>query len=218
MNSNKKKNLQSGKPVTVVQDKPIAEEDIGTNTFSSEEEYLDNAGESNEDEEEIEKEEPGQEDDETVEEIEELPEDEEIINYLNNESPRALLVTCIDPGFRESFADFGKKEFGNFISLTIPGGIGPLTLELLPKSAETLRRQIKFILKETGIKEVVLISHDDCKWYHFNEGYFTGPLKEQQKNDLLSAKKIIEERFEGVQVICYLAEIKDDSIEFVPFD
>jgi len=156
--------------------------------------------------------ESGKEDDEYDEE--EKLEKEEIIYYPNDKSPEVLLITCIDPRFRESFTEFGTIEFGHFVLLTIPGGIGPLTLNLMPNIAETVRRQIKFILRETNIEMVVLVSHDDCKWYHFNEGYFSNPQPEQQKLDIRSAKSILEERFEGITVLCYHAEKKGDRIEF----
>ena len=145
------------------------------------------------------------EEEEVVAETEPTPEETEA---------GALLVACVDSRFFEKTFEFAKNKFSQITTLIVPGGIGALTLELMPKPAEALRRQIKFILKETGIKKVVLVSHDDCKWYHLNQGYFTNPQPEQQKLDLQSAKSILEERFEGVEVLCYHAEIKDNRIEF----
>jgi len=36
--------------------------------------------------------------------------------------------------------------------------------------------------------------------------------------DLQSAKSILEERFEDVEILCYNAEIKDNMIEFLPLN
>jgi len=73
---------------------------------------------------------------EEVEITEEKYEKKAEVFYLNDKSPQALMITCVDPRFRDSFSDFGKAEFGHFILLAIPGGIGPLTLDLLQKFSE----------------------------------------------------------------------------------
>jgi hypothetical protein len=226
------KDIVEDETETVEEDEAVVNEDnineeaeMTEENTPVEEEYTDPVEEEYTDPVEDETEEPVVEDETeepVVEEPVEAPEEpvkekimSEGVNYsLTTDKPEALIVACIDPRFRDSFVKFGKENFGNFVFLSVPGGPGPLALDMLPKGVETLRRQIKFILKETGIKKVAVVNHDQCLWYKHNEGYFTLEQSEQQEQDLATAKSILEERFEDVEIMCYQAVLNKETIAF----
>ncbi len=161
-----------------------------------------------------------EEDEKMIDEIEkhkEEPKELEVVEIKSkyDSESKVLLVSCVDPRFSDDFRKFTRDKFGNFVHLSIPGGIGALVLpDLMPKPFKVLKQQIKFIVNGMDIEKIILISHDDCKWYKHNKGYFRGLQPEQQKLDITSAKKIIEEEYD-IQVECIHAGLKNGKVVFV---
>ena len=87
------------------------------------------------------------------------------------------------------------------------GGVGDL---LLP--------QIDLAYNLHEVRHVILMHHNDCGAY-LNSYQFENEKaeKEKQFEDMKKAKKIIEERYLGVEVVLVWAELQDEDGEQIEF-
>lgn len=144
---------------------------------------------------------------------------EQVKKYLLNESPpQAVVIHCGDPRFQDAFRSFLKDELKlrNYVPIVLGGGIYPFGVQhLLPKNFKILYEQIKFYLKERKINRVVIINHDDCKWYEKFQGYTASiPLSDRLKEDLKSAAKHLSLDYLHVRVETYHARLEGKEIFF----
>jgi hypothetical protein len=135
------------------------------------------------------------------------------------EAPEAIVVHCGDPRFQKAFRRFVEDELGmrNYVPIIVLGGIHAFGFkDLRPKQYKVLYEQIKFLVKEQGIKRVVIINHEDCTWY----GRFSSwvmrriPLPKKQVDDLRFAAESLFEHFLNIEVETYYAELDGDDIQF----
>ena len=76
-------------------------------------------------------------------------------------------------------------------------------------------QQIKFMVDNFGLKEVIFINHDDCRWYQKLSGYHpTIPFFDKGRIDLVDAAKLIMSHFAGVHVRTYWASLDGSTITF----
>ena len=87
--------------------------------------------------------------------------------------PEAIIVYCSDPRFQTAFDEFIQKELGlakgQFMPLIIGGGAGVLGHpEQLPKEFKFLKERFE-LYREVfpSLRRVVLINHEDCRYYEF---------------------------------------------------
>jgi hypothetical protein len=91
--------------------------------------------------------------------------------------PDAIVVHCSDPRFQAAFDQFIGSELGlargKFIPMVIGGGAGVLSHpEQLPKEFKFLKERFEHYRQSfPSIRRVVLINHEDCRYY--------GALKEK---------------------------------------
>lgn len=77
-----------------------------------------------------------------------------------------------------------------------------------------VERQLEFLLKEHGIKRVVLIAHDGCAFYkNLRTGH---PTQQQQHIDLIKAIERIQSWNIGVEIEAYFARKLKGRIVFEP--
>src|SRR3989344_2761425 len=113
---------------------------------------------------------------------------------LHEETNDTLVIQCSDPRFQEAFRTFIQEEFGikTYSSIVIPGASQVLTFsDFLPNLAVSLSRQLKFLVKEQGLKRLIIITHDECLWYKdFVPTYINvkGNIKGQQIKDILESR------------------------------
>jgi hypothetical protein len=132
------------------------------------------------------------------------------------EEADGLVIHCSDPRFQAAFRQFIEQELGlkNPIPIIIPGGIHDLVSPARIKAARQLREQLEFMVKEGGVRRVVLLNHEDCQWYgKWNALVQTAIGEDIAGHLLLAAEKLAEKKF-GVEVECYLAEIEDGDVVF----
>jgi hypothetical protein len=86
--------------------------------------------------------------------------------------PQAIVVYCSDPRLQTAFAQFVSQELhlapGQFIPVVIGGGAGVLGHpEQLPKEFKFLKERFEIYREHfPSIRRVILINHEDCKYYN----------------------------------------------------
>ena len=144
---------------------------------------------------------------------------EHLRTYLLNETPpEGLVLHCSDPRFQDAFHSFLKDELRlkNYVPIVLGGGIHPFGVQhLLPKNFKILWEQIKFFLKEGKINRIVIINHDDCKWYQKFQGYTASiHLADRLKGDLRLAVKHLAKDYLHARIETYHARIEGKEIFF----
>jgi hypothetical protein len=122
-----------------------------------------------------------------------------------------LVVHCSDPRFQAGYHEFlnrGLQLGENYGLLVIPGGPQFLTLvEYLPKFSWVGRKWLRFLVETVGMKRLILIAHQDCRWYAslpFHLFRSRDP-RERQEEDLRRAQRALEADFPGLAVELYYA-------------
>ena len=131
--------------------------------------------------------------------------------------PSVFVVHCSDPRYQPHFQDFVQQGLGfrRYGLVAIPGGIQTLTLiDYLPKFAWSGWRWLKFMMNLTAPARVVLISHDDCRWYLENRFADPKRVRAKQLEDLRRVRKSFVERFGEVQVDLYYATLDGAGARF----
>ena len=129
-----------------------------------------------------------------------------------------VVIHCSDPRYQPHFNEFVRKglDLDRYSLVAIPGGAQPLTLvEYLPKFAWSGWRWMKFLAKLAPLRRVILIAHDDCRWY-FEHGFVKhgGGLRDQQVEDMRRTAAEIRQRFGDVEVSLYRAALGTDGAIF----
>jgi len=85
--------------------------------------------------------------------------------------PQAVVVYCSDPRFQAAFQGFIHEELGlsegKFIPLVIAGGADALSNPMrLPKEFKFMKDRLELYQSRFhDVKRIVLIGHEDCKYY-----------------------------------------------------
>jgi hypothetical protein len=129
-----------------------------------------------------------------------------------------LVVHCSDPRFQPHFQDFlhGGLGLDRYALLAVPGGAHCLTLtDYLPKYAWAQWHWLKFLGDLLRPRRVVLIGHDDCRWYQ--DGRFQhqhAGSDDHQHGDLARVRMAIAERLPGVPIETWFARLDGDRATF----
>ena len=122
-----------------------------------------------------------------------------------------LVVHCSDPRFQAGFYEFlnlGLNLNERYALLAIPGGPQFLTLvEYLPKFSWVGRKWLRFLVETIGMKRLILIAHQDCRWYAslpFHLFRSSDPRRRQEE-DLRRAQRSLVEDFPQLAVELYYA-------------
>src|SRR5512137_176379 len=130
-------------------------------------------------------------------------------------SPEAdvIAVHCSDPRYQPHFQQFLNTALGlgRYGLIAVPGGPQFLTLtDYLPKFSWAGWRWLKFLVDLAQPRRIVLIAHDDCRWYHgFLKPGEAGPVR--QLEDLRRVRRMMEERFAEAHVELYFARLEGDE-------
>lgn len=135
---------------------------------------------------------------------------------LSNEAG-VVVVHCSDPRYQWHFHEFlrnglGIREYG---LVAVPGGPQLLArLEFMPKFSWAGWRWLKFLVDLTKPERVVLINHDDCRWYwSILSARDPDRVREQQLADLRAIQQEFSERF-NVRIEAYYARLERGEATF----
>lgn len=128
-----------------------------------------------------------------------------------------IVVHCSDPRYQWHFHEFlrhglGVREYG---LVAVPGGPQVLArLELQPKYSWAGWRWLKFLVDLTKPERVILINHDDCRWY-FSMMQADDPaqVRARQFADLRVIQREFSDRF-AAQIEAYYARLEDGGAAF----
>ncbi len=144
--------------------------------------------------------------------------DGKTVYTVDTHPSEALVLHCGDPRFQTAFRTFLTRELGlkNYTPIIIGGGVHAFGLQsFLPKNFKILWEQVKFFVKEQSLSRVIIINHDDCKWYERMRGYHSRiKTADKGKHDLTTAALTILRDFSGITVSTYWADLEGDRITF----
>lgn len=129
-----------------------------------------------------------------------------------------VVVHCSDPRYQPHFQDFLRKGLGleRYGLIAVPGGPQFLTLsEYLPKFSWVGWRWVKFLMSLADPERVILIAHDDCRWYLDKRFWAqSSALRERQVTDLQQVRQRLAERFGRSRIELYYARLEDGKAAF----
>jgi len=128
----------------------------------------------------------------------------------------AAAIYCSDGRFGEQMDEFLHLGLGlpRYDRVAIPGGPACLAGHVKGFHEKTsVERQLSFLIREHGLKRVVLIAHQGCAYY---KDVWTGmqSVIEQQAEDLKLAAAQIQRWNLGVEISGYFARRVDERIAF----
>ncbi len=135
-------------------------------------------------------------------------------------SPEAggvVVIHCSDPRYQPHFQDFLRSglKLDHYALIAVPGGAQFLTLaDYLPKFSWVGWRWAKFLTDLTRPDRLVLIAHDDCRWYLDGRFWGSPDLHARQVADLRRAGAQWQERFGNGRVDLFYARHEKDGVSF----
>lgn len=131
---------------------------------------------------------------------------------------RAMVIHCADPRFQVAMRRFVIETLGlgNYLPIVEGGGIHALRAqEYSPREFETLWHQVTFMLNLFKLPEVILIGHQDCRWYQNHAEHFDGVEPESRcRLDLPIVAGMLISKLPHLRVRCYWAGIENDKVVF----
>jgi len=133
---------------------------------------------------------------------------------LSGESA-VVVVHCSDPRYQPHFQEFLRKglSLDHYALVAVPGGAQFLTLvDYLPKYSWAGWRWMKFLFDVARAERLILMAHDDCRWYlDMRFGHDPARLREKMVQDLHRVREEIRERFPRLRVELYFAHLDGDE-------
>ena len=129
---------------------------------------------------------------------------------LTQIAPEAMVIYCSAARYQQHFEEFLVEglKLENYSLLAIPGGIHALVLlDYLPKFSWVGWRWTKFLVDADRPPRIVLIGHEDCRWYKHLFPVATRTSIDLITSDLRRAREGLTERFPKVRVDLYYAHI-----------
>jgi hypothetical protein len=147
-----------------------------------------------------------------------MPADLYRAQFEEAEMPGTLVIHCSDPRFQPHFQRFLRDSLGldHYALLAVPGGAHCLTLtEYLPKFSWTGWRWVKFVFDIAKASRLILIAHDECRWYQdLRFSHLGSGGRDHSVRDLAVAKSALHDRFPGISVESYFARLDGADVVF----
>jgi hypothetical protein len=133
------------------------------------------------------------------------------------ETSNTVVIHCSDPRFQLPIQDFLRSRLGlaRYALIAVPGGPQFLTLTAyLPKFAWVGWRWVKFVMDLSPVRRVILIAHEDCRWYLDGRFGQDPDTHKKQLRDLAAVSAALRERFGNLAVECYYARFEGGRVAF----
>lgn len=94
-----------------------------------------------------------------------------VYDAIQHPTPEAIVVYCSDPRFQIAFEEFVARELGlakgKYLPLVVGGGAGVIGHpEQLPKEFKFMKERFELYRSLfPTIRRIVLINHEDCRYY-----------------------------------------------------
>ena len=129
-----------------------------------------------------------------------------------------VVIHCSDPRYQPHFQQFLREglKLEHYALLAVPGGAQFLTLaEYLPKFSWVGWRWAKFVMDVAQPERVVLIAHQDCRWYADPRfGMHPCSVRERQTADVAKVREAFAQRFGAVHIESYYARLDGERAVF----
>jgi hypothetical protein len=157
---------------------------------------------------------------------------ENVYQAIKDPAPEAVVVYCSDPRFQPAFDEFIGKELGlakgQFIPLVVAGGANAFTNPLrLPKEFKFMKDRLSLYQQRfSSIKRVILIGHEDCKYFDSVKNRVLGfvgvdlkDMAEHHKASLAVLPKMLAGLLvPGISVEIYYAKFRDPAQTEILFE
>ncbi|MEK7508716.1 MAG: carbonic anhydrase [Patescibacteria group bacterium] len=123
---------------------------------------------------------------------------------------KSLILHCIDFRFGEAIKKYleDNRLMNNCDIVSLAGAVKNLVSPINPSYVEMVLRQIEISQKLHHITQVILMNHTDCGAYGGHNAFeSTGAEYTQHVEDMKKAKKIIADKFSGLEIKMVLAKI-----------
>jgi hypothetical protein len=126
-----------------------------------------------------------------------------------------IVIHCSDPRYQRHFQEFLIKGLGldHYALVAVPGGAQLLILEeYLPKYSWVGWRWVKFIVDLVNPSRLILIAHEDCRWYlQARFEHDPSRIRERVTSDLRGAGAGLRKRFGNRPVEMYYGTLSEDG-------
>jgi hypothetical protein len=133
--------------------------------------------------------------------------------------PDLLAVHCSDPRYQPHFQEFLRELTGvrEYALLALPGGAQSLASEGVAEGLrDASRRWLQFLAELLRPQRVILIAHEDCRWYQQPDlAALGGGGRRHQESDLVQASRSLQSLGIGA-VERYYARRDGDHVIFEP--
>jgi hypothetical protein len=144
--------------------------------------------------------------------------EKELSRKMKRAHDGVFVVHCSSAAWQPHFQEFLKGSLGlrHYGLLAIPGGVQSLTLpDLLPKFAWAGWRWIKFLADIDDLGRIVLMGHEDCRWYQRGPiTRFVESERKRQESDLRQSARSFQERLPHAKVNLYFAHMAQAKAVF----
>jgi hypothetical protein len=130
-----------------------------------------------------------------------------------------LVVHCSDARFQPHFQEWLRDGLGleRYALIAVPGGPHFLTAsEYLPKFAWVGWRWVKFLRNVIRPRRIILVAHDDCRWYLDGRFPHHEPVADRQLADLRHVRAVLNERFAPLTVETWFVRRDGEHVVFEP--
>ncbi len=139
-------------------------------------------------------------------------------DFKDSREAKFMFISCSDFRFRKAFCEFQEKflEDSEIDIINVPGGVLAFFAERYnyPDTSKAAEFWTKFLGKHHKTRQVILVAHEGCATYESApklKGYSREQLKEEQKEDLLAAKQLIEDLIFDSGVRTFYAEPEEEG-------
>jgi hypothetical protein len=131
-----------------------------------------------------------------------------------------IAVHCADPRYQPHFQRFLAEDRGApaYALVAVPGGPQMLARGGEDAAARAGWEWMDFLLALVRPERVILIAHDDCRWYLDRGAALAATQRETQSDDLRRAREALRRRAPGLHVELWWARLSGDDARFEPVE